>query len=132
MTRSNQIWIGALAISALLLLFIFQKFNYAHYIGISGHLAQFIFNRSVRFFMNDSLTILLIYALFQERKYVLFAFWVQAIGFLFLLLPYFTIKIYFPDYNGPLLNFLHRIIVNPTLMLLLIPALAYQKKMGNQ
>lgn len=132
MQRSKQIWLGAFAIVGLLLLFIFQKFNYAQFAGVSSHLAQFIFNRTVRFFLNDSLAILLIYALFQERKYVLFAFWVQAIGFLFLLLPYFTIKIYLPDYNGPLLNFLHRIIVNPTLMLLLIPALAYQKKMENQ
>jgi exosortase F-associated protein len=132
MMSSKRLWIGFFAIVGLLLLFIFQKFNYAQVVGISSHLTQFIFNRTVRFFLNDSLAILLIYALFQERKYVLFAFWVQAIGFLFLLLPYFVIKIYLPDYNGPLLNFLHRIIVNPTLMLLLIPALAYQKKMANQ
>jgi exosortase F-associated protein len=74
------------------------------------------------------LAILLIYALFYERKYVLFAVWVQVFGMVFVLIPYFIIKFNFPGYNGPLISFLHRLVLNPTLLLLLIPAFYYQKK----
>jgi hypothetical protein len=37
----------------------------------------------------------LLYALFFERKYVIFALWVQLIGFIFILLPYLA-QTYFP------------------------------------
>lgn len=77
--------------------------------------------------VNDFLAIGLIYALFPEKKFVVFAFWVQLTGLIFLLLPYFLLKLQYPNYNGPLINFLHRIILNPTLILLLIPAFYWQK-----
>ncbi|MFN4947014.1 MAG: exosortase F system-associated membrane protein, partial [Chryseotalea sp.] len=82
---------------------------------------------TARFIANDFLAIGLVYALFPERKYVLFAFWVQLAGLVFLLLPYFLLKLHYPSYNGPLINFLHRIILNPTLILLIIPAFYWQK-----
>ncbi len=124
---TKRIVIGVGALGGLLALFIFQKVNFAsHFFSLSLN-ESFVFNRSLRFIINDSLSILLIYAIFQERKYVIFACWVQIVGFVFLLCPYFILRIYWPEYNGPMLNFLHRIIINPTLMLLLIPALWHQK-----
>ncbi len=129
--NSKRIGLGLLAVTGLLILFIFQKINLANYFLSISPLGQFIFNRTIRFILNDSLSILLIYAIFQERKYVVFAFWVQLVGFICLLCPYFVLKMYWPDYNGPMLNFLHRIIINPTLMLLLIPALLHQKSREN-
>ncbi|MBI3217904.1 MAG: exosortase F system-associated protein [Bacteroidetes bacterium] len=122
-----RIGLGAIAVGGLLLLFIFQKVNFASHFFSFTSTGAFVFNRSLRFIINDSLSILLIYAIFQERKYVIFACWVQVAGFLFLLCPYFILRIYWPEYNGPMLNFLHRVIINPTLMLLLIPALLHQK-----
>jgi exosortase F-associated protein len=127
--QSRRITLGILAVLGLLALFVFQKFNYAQSFDGLSPASEFVFNRTVRFILNDSLSILLIYAIFFERKYVVFAAWVQLIGLLFLLIPYFLLRIYWPEHNGPLLNFLHRIIINPTLMLLLIPALFHQRKM---
>jgi exosortase F-associated protein len=122
-------WIGALAVAGLLLLFLFQKTDVAGKVfNIQDATLNFIGNRSIRFILNDLLAIALLYALFGERKYVVFAIWVQLFGFLFLLVPYFIIKVKFPSYNGPLINFLHRIVLNPILILLLIPAFYAQQQ----
>lgn len=124
----KRLALGFFAVGSLLLLFIFQKVNFAHTVLSISPLGEFMINRAIRFLINDSLSILLIYVVFYEKKYVVFACWVQLVGFFFLLCPYFILKVYWPAYNGSMLNFLHRIIINPTLMLLLIPALWHQKR----
>ena len=45
---------------------------------------------------------------------------------------YFIIKLNYPAYNGPMINYLHRLIINPTLLLLLIPAFYYQKTVAKK
>lgn len=117
------------ACAGLLIFFLRQRFDFAWVLfGVDDRTWNFILNRTIRFFVNDLLAVVLIYALFRERKFVLFALWVQVFGVMFLLIPYFVLKINFPAYNGPLINFLHRIILNPTLILLLIPAFYYQQR----
>lgn len=119
--------LGIFAVLALLAIFVFQRFDFASLLGFSGpKITSFIVNRSIRFLLNDFFAILLIYALFNERKFVVFSIWVQLAGTLLFLVPYFILKIQYPDYNGPLINFLHRLILNPTLLLLLIPAFYFQ------
>src|SRR5690606_17307145 len=107
----------------LVVVFLFQRLDIAGLIfSDSDPLSRFLVNRLIRFLLNDALMIGLIYVLFYERKYVVFALWIQAIGMVLFLLPYFVLKSYYPGYNGPLLSFLHRLIINPVLLLLLIPA----------
>jgi exosortase F-associated protein len=123
--------IGVLCATGLVLVFLFQRFDTAHLISNSfSHIHAFLINRTIRFIINDALAIGLIYALFAERRFVVFALWVQLAGVVLFLLPYFVLKLYFPSYNGPLISYLHRLILNPTLLLLLIPAFYYQKKMS--
>jgi exosortase F-associated protein len=132
-TNAYRIVFGIAAGAGLLIFFLKQRFDFAgFFFEVDQQTAKFLINRTIRFFINDLLAILLIYALFAERKYVVFAFWVQLLGVVFLLLPYFVLKIEFPSYNGPLINFLHRIILNPTIMLLLIPAFYYQQREGGK
>lgn len=119
--------IGVICAMGLLLVYLFQRYDVAAALGITGNMSRFFLNRSVRFLLNDALMIGLIYALFEKRKYIVFALWVQLVGVLCFLLPYFTLKFYFPSYNGPLISFLHRLVLNPTLLLLLIPAFYYQR-----
>jgi len=130
MSRQNKlrIVVGVLAVAGLVLVFLFQNMDVAIRMGVKDYIWRFITNRSIRFIVNDGLAILLIYALFRERKYVVFAVWVQLIGLVFILIPYFILKLNFPSYNGPLISFLHRLVLNPTLLLLLIPAFYYQRK----
>jgi exosortase F-associated protein len=117
-----------LTLAGLVTVFLFQQTNVAALCGITPP-GSFYFNRTIRFLVNDGLTIGLIWAVFEKRKYVVFALWVQVFGFFFFLLPYFALKLFFTSYNGPLLSFIHRLIFNPTLLLLLIPALYYQERM---
>jgi len=127
---SNKVrWIiGILCLGGLVTIYLTQHIDWpANIIYFNESVYRFIWNRTARFIANDFLAIGLLYALFPERKYVLFAFWVQLAGLVFLLLPYFLLKLHYPNYNGPLINFLHRIILNPTLILLIIPAFYWQK-----
>ena len=125
----NRCIIGLACIAGLVLVYLFQKLDPAGAINpeLSG-INKFIINRTIRFLLNDAFMIGLIYALFTEKKYVVFALWVQLAGVILFLIPYFILKIYYPGYNGPMISYLHRLILNPTLLLLLIPAYYYQKK----
>jgi exosortase F-associated protein len=123
-----RLLLAVVSVTGLVVVFLFQRQDVASILGIQDKFWRFILNRSIRFLINDGFTILLIYAIFYERKYVIFAVWVQVFGTLFVLLPYFVIKFYLPTYNGPMVSFLHRLILNPTLLLLLIPAFYYQRR----
>jgi exosortase F-associated protein len=132
----NNCWkhniIGALCVIGIILVFLFQQINFAAFFSVADTTTKFIVNRTIRFLLNDTFTIGLIYALFKEKKYVLFSIWVQFIGLIFILIPYFVLKVQFPKYNGPLISYLHRLVLNPTLLLLLIPAFYYQRKSMRQ
>jgi exosortase F-associated protein len=124
----QRIAVGFLCCLGLLLVFLFQRVDVAGATGADfTGIGRFLVNRTIRFLVNDAFAIGLIYALFHSRKYVLFALYVQLFGVVAFLIPYFVLKLYFPAYNGPYLNFLHRLILNPTLLMLLIPAFYYQK-----
>lgn len=123
-----RVIIGVLSVTGLVAVFLFQRIDVATMLG-SGEPAinRFLINRSIRFLMNDAFAIGLIYALFEQRKYVIFSLYVQVAGVVLFLIPYFILKIYLPTYNGPMISFLHRLVLNPTLLMLLIPAFYYQK-----
>lgn len=124
----GRIVIGIICIAGLIAVFLFQQIDVAAFIGVDVKLTRFLINRTIRFLLNDALALGLIYALFQERKYVIFALYVQVAGIFLFLVPYFILKIFLPTYNGPLISFLHRLILNPTLLMLLIPAFYYQRQ----
>ena len=125
----SRIVIGVVCVAGLVVVFLFQGLDLAGLLGFgSSAIHKFFINRTFRFLLNDAFTIGLIYALFQERKYVVFSLYVQVVGMFLFLFPYFVLKIYWPRYNGPLISFLHRLILNPTLLMLLIPAFYYQRK----
>jgi exosortase F-associated protein len=120
--------IGVACAAGLVLVFLFQRLDVAGALHLATvPVYKFLINRTVRFLLNDLLAIGLLYALFYERKYVVFALWTQLAGTALFLVPYFALKLYFPSYNGPLISYLHRLILNPTLLLLLIPAFYYQR-----
>lgn len=130
--KGQGIWIrwttGGLCMAGLILVFLFQRVDIAGALDLaSSNVHRFIINRTFRFIVNDTLAVGLIFALFGERKYVIFAIAVQVFGMVVFLLPYFILKLNYPSYNGPLISFLHRLVLNPTLVLLLIPAFYYQR-----
>jgi exosortase F-associated protein len=126
---------ATLGVSAagLVIIFLFQEIDVAGQLGVGEKsIHRFLVNRTFRFILNDVFAIGVIYGLFRERKYVIFSVWVQVFGMVVFLLPYFALKLYYPSYNGPLISYLHRLILNPTLLLLLIPAFYFQKVSRHQ
>jgi exosortase F-associated protein len=121
---------GIVSVTGLVAIFVFQRTDIAALLDwTSVPVYKFIINRTIRFFLNDLFALLLLYALFHERKYILFGVYVQVVGVILFLIPYFVLKLYWPTYNGPMISFLHRLIMNPTTLLLLIPAFYYQKSL---
>jgi exosortase F-associated protein len=90
----------------------------------------FVINRTVRLIVNDVACFFLIYALFEEQKYLRVAFIIFLLE-LFVILPaYLIIKLTLEgnsEISSPLLSQIHRLIVNPMLMVLLIIAFMYQR-----
>lgn len=128
----------ALAMLMLLLVFLFQKVSYAGIVNfilpenltINHPYGVFIFNRTIRLIINDGACMLLIWSLFGQMKYLKAAFVVFLIELLILLPLYFVIKLTLEgasEISSPLLSQIHRIIVNPLLMLILILGFYYQK-----
>jgi len=129
--KGVNIFLVGFGFSALLIVYLFQGVNYASWLGLAeGHSPIFInnVNKTVRFVINDVLAIMIIAGLFQHRRYVWLALTVQAVGTLLILVPYLFLKIAYPSYNGPLISFLHRLVVNPLLLLTMIPAIWYQQR----
>ncbi|WP_296621379.1 exosortase F system-associated protein [Marivirga sp.] len=125
--RKLRVFLIAISLTGLGVIFLGQRFDYSFFISDNLNAQnQFIINRIIRFLLNDNLVLLLIYGLFYDRKYVKFGLAVEAFGFFFLLIPYFILR-----FNTPIdhmyISFIHRLIINPTLMVLLIPAIYIQE-----
>ena len=147
MIERKQRWqrISAFGLALLLLaaVYLFQQFNLLHWIlslfgAGAGQLhpyADFVFNKTVRLVLNDLACFGLIYALFAEKKYLRVAFWVFLFEILVLLPIYLILKLGLEgdsEISSPLFSQIHRLIVNPMLMLLLIFGFAYQRFQRNQ
>ena len=100
--------------------------DYANY----GHIdaPSFIVNKAFRYLLNDLFSIAIIYGIFYEKKYARFAMYVMFFGLLVLLPVYLVLFLMQPEGFSSMLSHLHRIVMNPVLMMLLIPAFFYQRK----
>lgn len=128
----RRVLVMVLCMAGLAMVYLLQRIDFLAFTGYKiNQIEGFLLNRFVRFLLNDFLMLTIIFQLFLSRRYLLFAIYVQVVGFLFLLLPYFLLKLYYPGYNGAMINYLHRIIINPTLLIMLIPALFYQQFLKN-
>jgi exosortase F-associated protein len=123
--------IGLLGLLGLVAAYLFQYTDILSVFALSSSAeARFIANRFVRIIINDSSMMAILYALFYDRGVLKLAFYIQLID-LFLLFPiYLAFKLPAEgasELSSPFLSQFHRLIVNPTLMILLIPALIFQR-----
>lgn len=129
--------IGA-GLMTLAMVYLFQRFSYAHLIGglfmndpdAMHPNAVFIVNKTIRLVINDLACMLLIFAVFQRRSYLVIAFYVFLFELVILLPVYFVVKLSLEgdsEISSPLLSFVHRLIVNPMLMFVLMAGFFYQK-----
>lgn len=129
-----------LAFVGLALMYTLQDFDFVEWKVVyhqsfggeieKGTEINFIVSRLVRFIANDLLCILLIYALFNNRRYVIFSFYVQLFGLLVLFPIYIWLALSsVSQQEYSLVVPLYRMVMNPILMVLLIPAFYFQQKL---
>lgn len=114
----------------LTVVYIFQRINLADMLGGFHPNVSFIINRTARLILNDLACFLIIFAIFRESKYLKIAFWVFLAELLIILPVYFAIKLSLEgdsEISSPLLSQVHRLVVNPMLMILLIAGFFYQR-----
>ena len=87
----------------------------------------YVILKALRFILNDGFAMLVIFGLFGTGKYLKFAAWIFLVGFAILLPLYLIMVLNFYDQTYSFLNHLHRMILNPVLMMLLIPAFYAQR-----
>lgn len=128
----RKVFLITIALMILAVVYIFQRVNLFEYSPFYRFepWVPFIINRTSRLVVNDLACFILIYALFEEKKYLRIAFYVFLIELIVILPLYFILKLGAEgpsEISSPLLSQVHRLIVNPTLMLLLIAGFFYQK-----
>lgn len=130
----NRLLLMGAAIAGLALVFLFQRVDVLDVLcgECTFHpYTRFAVKKILRVLLNDSFMLLFIHALFRDQSVTRLAWYVQLVDTLILLPIYLVVKL---SYEGdaeisiPLLSQLHRLIVNPTLMVLLIPAVYYQRR----
>jgi exosortase F-associated protein len=129
---SGTRWLAlSTALVGLAIVFLFQEYSIAtQWLGVASPTGVFVINRAIRLVCNDIFMLILIVAWFNDRTITRLALSIQAID-LFVLLPvYLWAKLSWEgtsEISSPLLSQFHRLIVNPTLMILLIPAVYFQR-----
>lgn len=122
----------------LIAIYVFQRFSYAHALNnllpdaaqITDRNTIFVINKTIRLILNDILCVCLIYALFPGRNYLRLAWYIFLIELLVILPIYLVIKLSLEgdsELSSPLLSQIHRLIVNPLLMFLLMIGFLYQR-----
>ena len=122
-------------------MYVFQQTDYLNlflrfiaYDLVAQPTTAFVFNKTFRLVLNDMLCIVLIYAIFEERKYMQIAFYVFCFELIVLLPAYLIVKLSLEgtsEISSPLLSQIHRLIVNPMLMLILMTGFYFQRRQAS-
>jgi exosortase F-associated protein len=93
---------------------------------------EFISAKVLRYLLNDLFAICMIHGLFRDKSFTRFSFLVMGFGLVVLLPLYFFLYLSaVPGYSS-MISHLHRLVLNPVLMMLLIPALWHQRRSERQ
>lgn len=134
--RGVQDWIVLVsAIMGLAVIYIFQRVSYTQFffdtLGLAAPTAQvtFVLDKTVRMVANDLLCLVIIHVWFADAKVTRLAWWVFIFELVIVLPVYLLAKLWLEgptELSVPWLQQLHRLIINPLLMGLLMVSLLYQ------
>lgn len=127
-----------LSVSMLVAVYLLQRFSYAEVFNgrlpaswqITDPNTIFMLNKTVRLVLNDFACLVLIFALFRSRAHMQVAFYLFLVELCVMLPLYFILKLNLEgvsEISSPLLSQVHRLIVNPLLMFLLIIGFLIQR-----
>ena len=89
---------------------------------------QLFFGLVLRYFLNSSLSLAIIYVLFKDFEAVKFASILYLIFFTLLILALFFVLSFFGETNKMTLFYIRRFLIQPIFLLLFLPAFYYQKQ----
>ena len=89
---------------------------------------KLFFSMTFRFVLNTFFSLLIIYFLFKDLTITKFASILYGFLFIILMLFFFVLVSYFSESNNFLLFYIRRFIIQPLFLILLIPAIYFQKK----
>jgi exosortase F-associated protein len=137
LTNSHRVILIVISLLLLATAYLFQRTDFlsllAKFVGgklIFHPYVNFIFNKTLRLIWNDAACCLLIFAFFKEKKYLKVGVFLFLFELLIVLPVYFFIKLSLEgdsEISSPLLSQIHRLIVNPMLMIVLLIGLMYQR-----
>ena len=133
LSRGARFCLIACGLAGLTMVFVFQQSGLfiAPFISKADNPnIYFSVNRTLRVLLNDVSMLLLIAGWFNSKPVIKLAVAIQIVDLLVLLPLYLSLKLSIEgdkEISSPLLSQLHRLIVNPTLMILLIPAVYFQR-----
>ncbi len=83
---------------------------------------------SLLFFINEGISLFIIFLFFRDKNILKFAFWFYKIAFIVLSIAFFILlSLENPDYNR-ILFYTRRFLIHPIFLLVLLPAFYFQKK----
>ncbi len=88
---------------------------------------KFAVHKLIRFLLNDGFSLLIIFGIFQRKDFMSFGFRLFQVELLVILPIYILLTIFMYEQTRFFLQHIHRLVVNPVLMMLLIPAFFYQQ-----
>ena len=89
---------------------------------------QLFFGLVLRYFLNSSLSLAIIYVLFKDIEAVKFASILYLIFFTLLILALFLVLYFFGETNKMTLFYIRRFLIQPIFLLLFLTAFYYQKQ----
>ncbi|WP_196892329.1 exosortase F system-associated membrane protein [Aureivirga marina] len=82
---------------------------------------------SILFFINECISIAILFLFFMEKNVVKFSLWFYQIAFIILSIAFFILlEINNPEYNR-ILFYIRRFLIHPLFLLILLPAFYFQK-----
>ncbi|MDP2088781.1 MAG: exosortase F system-associated protein [Flavobacteriaceae bacterium] len=112
-------------------LLIFFKYDYLNSTLPDTDFLKLIIHIFFRYSLNSSVSLAIIYLVFVKRDIVLFSIWIFIIGFVVFAIPYYFIITNYNKENYLLLFYVRRFLIQPILLLFLLPAFYYQKLTEN-
>jgi exosortase F-associated protein len=92
------------------------------------HLIHLFWSLFFRYFLNTTISLAIIYILFQDLGLTKFAAIMYLILFLILIIAFFTLIHFTNGENNFMLFYVRRFLIQPLFLILFIPAFFYQKQ----
>lgn len=108
-------------------LLLFYKHDYLNSTLPNFELIKLLMNITYRYLLNSIISLAIIYVIFKKKDYVYFSVWVFIIGFFLFIIPFYLLLINYEQEYYLFLFYIRRFLIQPILLLLLLPAFYYHK-----